>query len=73
MSTAKTSQDKLRILPADSRIVIYPEHGTGRSAKLDTCVHCGGKPLIMRRCNRRRTCAVCSKCGFHHHMRRLSK
>lgn len=46
--------------------LIYPEHGTGRTAKLTTCGHCGGKPLILRRCSNRRTCAVCSKCGFHH-------
>jgi hypothetical protein len=61
---------KLRILPAESRIVVYPEHGTGRTAKLATCHHCGGKPLILRRCERRRTCAVCARCGFHHHMRK---
>lgn len=69
----KPDTEKLRILPVNSRIVVYPEHGTGRSAKLDTCRHCGGKPLILRRCNPRRTCAVCSKCGFHHHVRRVAR
>lgn len=57
-----------RILPADP-VVIYPEHGTGRAARLSTCRHCAGKPLILRRCSPRRTCAVCSKCGFHHRIK----
>ncbi|HZQ22312.1 MAG TPA: hypothetical protein VFA89_05880 [Terriglobales bacterium] len=61
----------LRILPVDTRIVVYPEHGTGRSARMDTCVHCGGKPLIIRKCTARRMCAVCSKCGYHHRIRKL--
>lgn len=43
-----------RILPTPAA-VIYPEHGTGRTAKLTTCRHCGGKPLIVRRCGNRRT------------------
>jgi hypothetical protein len=46
--------------------VIYPEHGTGRAAKLTTCHHCGGKPLVVRKCGRNRSCAVCQVCGFHH-------
>ena len=46
--------------------VVYPEHGTGRAAKLRTCAHCGGKPLIVRKCGRNRSCAVCQVCGFHH-------
>ena len=66
----KHEPTKLRILPTESRIVIYPEHGTGRTARLTTCRHCGGKPLILRRCSHRRTCAVCSRCGFHHHVRK---
>ena len=65
---------KPRILLANSPpAVIYPEHGTGRTAKLTTCHHCGGKPLIVRRCSSRRTCAVCSKCGFHHRLRALPR
>ena len=39
--------------PATKTIAIFPEHGTGRAAKLTTCLHCGGKPLIIRS-------------GFHH-------
>lgn len=60
---------KLRILPADTRIVVYPQHGTGRAARLATCHHCGSGPLIPRKCGARRTCAVCSKCGFHHRIK----
>jgi hypothetical protein len=26
----------------------WPERGTGRTAPLATCGHCGGKPLIIR-------------------------
>jgi hypothetical protein len=60
-----------RILPT------WPEKGTGRTAPLATCGHCGGKPLIIRRCGsepkqrgeghkpRPRYCAVCEKCGAH--------
>ena len=63
---------KPRILPAiTAAAVVYPEHGTGRSARLTTCAHCGGKPLIVRRCGHRRTCAVCSKCGCHHRVAKL--
>jgi len=63
---------KPRILPADAPPrFIYPEHGTGRTARLTTCTHCGGKPLILRRCNNRRTCAVCSNCGYHHRVPKL--
>jgi hypothetical protein len=55
----------------------WPEKGTGRTAPLATCGHCGGKPLIIRRCGteqrqrgdpskpRPRYCAVCEKCGAH--------
>jgi hypothetical protein len=53
----------------------WPEKGTGRTAPLATCGHCGGKPLIIRRCGleqpcsggpkRARFCAVCEKCGAH--------
>jgi len=46
--------------------VVYPERGTGRAAKLVGCHHCGAKPLIMRKCGRNRSCAVCQHCGFHH-------
>jgi hypothetical protein len=53
---------KLCILPTDAR--------TGRPAPLTACRHCGGKPLILRRCNQRRTCAVCVRCGYHHHVRK---
>lgn len=49
--------------------VVYPEHGTGRAAKLTTCRHCGGKPLIVRKCGRSRSCAVCQHCGFHHRVK----
>src|SRR5271157_918921 len=49
--------------------VIYPEHGTGRTAPLATCGHCGGKPLIVRRCprdeNPAKFCALCQQCGHH--------
>jgi hypothetical protein len=63
---------KPRTQPAPvSAAVIYPEHGTGRTARLATCRHCGGKPLIVRRCSGRRNCAVCSKCGFHHRVPKL--
>jgi hypothetical protein len=60
-----------RILPT------WPEKGTGRTAPLATCGHCGGKPLIIRRCGtepkqrgeghkpRPRYCAVCENCGAH--------
>jgi hypothetical protein len=54
-----------RISLGGNPTVVYPEHGTGRAAKLTTCRHCGGKPLIVRKCGRR-SCAVCQKCGFHH-------
>jgi hypothetical protein len=57
--------------PAPIIRVLYPEHGTGRSAKLTTCRHCGGKPLIVRRCGNRRICAVCSHCGYHHRVPKL--
>jgi len=48
----------------------WPERGTGRTAPLATCGHCGGKPLIIRLCGkdsygRLRHCAVCEKCGSH--------
>ena len=48
----------------------WPERGTGRTAPLATCGHCGGKPLIIRLCGkdgygRIRHCAVCEKCGSH--------
>ena len=55
----------------------WPEKGTGRTAPLATCGHCGGKPLIIRRCGtepkqrgeghkpRPRYCAVCENCGAH--------
>jgi hypothetical protein len=49
--------------------VIYPEHGTGRAAKLVACDHCGAKPLIVRKCGRSRSCAVCQHCGFHPRVR----
>lgn len=57
--------------PSQERTVAeYPEHGTGRTAPLATCGHCGGKPLIVRRCPRdaepAKFCAVCQKCGHHH-------
>jgi len=65
MSPSPTT--KPRILPADQPApAIPPESGAGHTIRLATCSHCGGKPLILRRCNSRRTCAVCSKCGFHH-------
>ena len=53
-----------RVLPT------WPERGTGRTAKLATCGHCGGKPLIIRVCGkdsyqRVRHCAVCEVCGAH--------
>ncbi len=70
---------KPRILPAEPTrneagrnetrtnvVIVYPGHGTGRTAKAAACAHCGGKPLILRRCSHRRTCAVCTKCGYHH-------
>jgi len=67
------SADRVRIVPAAAPpAVLYPEHGTGRTAKLTTCRHCGGKPLIVRRCGSRRTCAVCSKCGYHHRVRGMA-
>lgn len=50
--------------------VIYPEHGTGRAAKLTHCRHCHGTPVILRHCGPRRTCAVCQVCGFHHRITR---
>ena len=48
----------------------WPERGTGRTAPLATCGHCGGKPLIIRLCGKDaygqiRHCAVCEKCGSH--------
>jgi hypothetical protein len=53
----------------------WPEKGTGRTAPLATCGHCGGKPLIIRRCGQQRQpgdtkprpryCAVCVCCGAH--------
>jgi hypothetical protein len=55
--------------PATAPPVIYPEHGTGRAAKLETCRHCGGKPLMIRKCGRARSCAVCQRCGFHHRVK----
>jgi hypothetical protein len=51
----KPAAPELRILPVDPKYVVYPEHGTGRTAKLDKCIHCGGKPLILRQCTPRRT------------------
>jgi len=58
----QTREDKGALAP----VVVYPEHGTGRAAQLRTCRHCGGKPLIVRKCGRNRSCAVCQKCGYHH-------
>jgi hypothetical protein len=56
-------------LRAEAGEVIYPEHGTGRTAPLATCGHCHGKPLLVRRCppkdNPSTFCAVCQKCGHH--------
>jgi hypothetical protein len=49
----------------------WPKPGTGRTAPLATCGHCGGGPMIIRRCgiegNTRgiRFCAVCGECGAH--------
>ena len=47
----------------------WPEKGTGRTAALAVCGHCGGKPLIIRLCGHTasgiRYCAVCEKCGAH--------
>lgn len=63
MQSANAEPEKTRLTA-----VVYPEHGTGRAAKLTTCRHCGGKPLIVRKCGRR-SCAVCQKCGFHHRIR----
>ena len=60
---------------AEADRIIYPEHGTGRTAALATCGHCGGKPLIIRRCPVGRLtstfCAVCEKCGFHRRVANL--
>jgi hypothetical protein len=67
-----TKHPNLRILPADTKIVVYPEHGTGRASTLHTCHHCGGKPLLLRKCGGgRRLCAVCSRCGYHLRVKKL--
>jgi hypothetical protein len=49
--------------------VAFPEHGSGRASKITACRHCGAKPLILRRCGRNRSCAVCQHCGFHHRVK----
>ena len=62
----QTEKAEARSPKPEARVIVYPEHGTGRAAKLRTCAHCGGKPLIVRKCGRNRSCAVCQKCGYHH-------
>lgn len=49
--------------------VAFPEHGSGRASKITACRHCGAKPLILRKCGRNRSCAVCQHCGFHHRVK----
>src|SRR5215472_10687729 len=40
-------------------------------ARLTTCHHCGGKPLLLRKCGFPRTCALYAKCGVHHRVNKL--